>query len=115
MHAGEHQRSERSLPVQPFRELLYRYFFFDWLFRDTSHGTLLERESALRFNRQMRHYLLVYLRRWIMLVICSCALGASFEKALSLNYMASALYCLTSVSLVAATIIVRLWLGLKYE
>jgi hypothetical protein len=114
MHSGDHQDAERSLAVVPLRVLLYRYFFFDWLFRDVSRGTPLERESALRFNRQIRHYLLVYLRRWAVLVVCSCALGASFEKALSLNYAASVFYCLSSVSLVAAAVIARLWVGLKY-
>jgi hypothetical protein len=97
------------------RVLLYRYFFFDWLFRDASRGTLQERESALRTNRQLRHYLLVYLRRWLGLVVCTCALGASFEKELSLNYTATVFYCLSSISLVASTMIARLWLGLKYE
>ncbi len=69
----------------------------------------------MRFNRQMRHYLLVYLRRWIAVVVYSCTVGASFEKALSLNYAASGFYFLTCASLVVATMIVRLWLGLKYE
>jgi len=63
----------------------------------------------------MGHYLPVYLRRWIAVVVGSCALGASFEKALSLNYAASAFFCLTCISLVVAVIIVRLWLGLKYQ
>ena len=63
----------------------------------------------------MCHYLAVYLRRWIAVVVCSCALGASFEKAISLTYAASVFYCLTSFSLVVTTMIVRLWLGLKYE
>ena len=115
MRPGDHQGSERSLPGPSLRVLLYRYFFFDWLFRDVSRGTALERESALRFNRQIRHYLLVYLRRWMALVVCSCALGASFEKALSLDYAATVFYCLSTVSLVAATTIARLWVGLKYE
>jgi hypothetical protein len=112
MDAGYQRGSESSAS---FRVLLYRYFFFDWLFRDASHGTLSERENALRINRQLRPYLLVYLRRWLGLVVCSCALGASFEKALSLDYPATVFYCLSSVSLVAATLIARLWLGLKYS
>jgi hypothetical protein len=115
MRAGNHPGSERSLAAEPFRGLLYRYFFFDWLFRDASRGSLLERASALRFNRQRSHYLPVYLRRWIGVVVCSCAVGASFEKALSMDYAASAFYCLTCISIVVATMIVRLWLGLKYE
>jgi hypothetical protein len=115
MDAGRVQGSENRPPVAPFRVMLYRYFFFDWLFRDASRGTPLERENALRINRQLSHYLLVYLRRWLGLVVCSCALGASFEKALSLDYTATVFYCLSSVSLVASTIIARLWLDLKYS
>jgi len=69
----------------------------------------------LRFNRQISHYLLVYLRRWMALVVFSCAVGASFEKALSLDYAATVFYCLSTVSLVASTVIARLWVGLKYE
>ena len=111
----DHQGPERSLPGPSLRVLLYRYFFFDWLFRDVSRGTALERESALRFNRQIRHYLLVYLRRWMALVVFSCAVGASFEKALSLDYAATVFYCLSTVSLVTSALIARLWVGLKYE
>ena len=73
----------------PLRVLLYRYFFFDWLFRDASRGTTMERASALRFNRQMSHHLLTYLRRWVGVVVGSCALGAGFEKALLLTYTRS--------------------------
>jgi len=84
MSAGDHQRPERSGSAEPVRSLLYRYFFFDWLFRDASRGTWLERESALRINRERRNYLLVYLRRWLVLLACSCALGASFENTVVL-------------------------------
>ncbi len=115
MHASNHQGSELGLPIEPFRVLLYRYFFFEWLFRDVSRGTFMERESALRFNRQRCHYLPVYLRRWIVVVVSSCAIGASFEKALLLNYAASVFYCVSCASIVVATMIVRVWLGLKYE
>jgi len=114
MDAGHQRGSESSQPGASLRVLLYRYFFFDWLFRDASRGTAAERENALRINRQLRHHLLVYLRRWLGLVVFSCALGASFEKELSLNYTATVFYCLSSISLVAATMIARLWLGLKY-
>ena len=115
MRLHDHQGSERSLPGPPLRVLLYRYFFFDWLFRDASRGSLIERESALRFNRQIRHYLLVYLRRWMAVVVFSCAAGASFEKGLSLDYAATVFYCLSTFSLIAATMIARLWVGLKYD
>jgi hypothetical protein len=96
------------------RVLVYRYFFFDWLFRDASRGSFLERQEALRFNREIRSFLLVYLRRWIGLVIFSCALGASFEKGLLLDTTAAVFYCVASASLVTSTIIARLWLDLRF-
>jgi hypothetical protein len=115
MYASDQKRPERGIPVESFRVLLYRYFFFEWLFRDASRGTMMERESALRFNRQMRHYLPIYLRRWLVVVIFSCAVGASFEKALLLDSAASVFYCVSCASSVVATIIMRVWLGLMFE
>jgi hypothetical protein len=115
MHDGDRQRSNRGLPVVSLRVLLYRYFFFDWLFRDASRGSLLERQEALRFNREMSPLLLVYLRRWIALVIFSCALGASFEKGLLLDCTAAVFYCVSTASFVTAAIIARLWVGLRFD
>ena len=48
----EKQYSSHAFPwpadVQhpPFRTLLYRYFFFDWLFQDAGHGNVFERAAA---------------------------------------------------------------------
>lgn len=108
-------QSPETSAIEPFRRLLYRYFFFDWLYRDASRGTPLERENARRFNRQRRNYLLIYLRRWIGVVIGSCLVGVSFEKGLALDYTASVFYCVSSLSLVTSALIARLWVGLIYE
>ncbi len=113
MDAGDPAGTPRG--GAPFRVLLYRYFFFDWLFRDASRGTMMERASALRFNRQMSHHLLTYLRRWVGVVVGSCALGAGFEKALLLTYTATVCYCVSSAALVTATMIARMWVGLRFE
>ena len=48
-----------------FRTLLYRYFFFDWLFKDVSRGDLMARSAAWRFNQSRAHWLLTYMRRWL--------------------------------------------------
>lgn len=40
-----------------FRTLLYRYFFFGWLFKDASRGNLFERSAAWRFNQAHAHWL----------------------------------------------------------
>jgi len=48
-----------------FSTLLYRYFFFGWLFKDVNHGNLLERAAAWRHNRAQARWLPTYLRRWL--------------------------------------------------
>ena len=40
-----------------FRTLLYRYFFFGWLFRDVTRGNLFERAAAWRHNQAQAHWL----------------------------------------------------------
>jgi hypothetical protein len=84
------------------------------LFRDVNHGSFLERAAAWRFNREMRRYLLIYLRRWVILLIASYALGVVFESWFSLRNAAALLYCVTSISAAMALLIVRSWLGLRF-
>jgi len=62
---------------EPLHSLLYRYFFFDWLFSDVSRGSLLERAAAWRSNREMRRYLPVYLRRWLVIFIGGYGMGVA--------------------------------------
>ena len=40
-----------------FGTLLYRYFFFGWLFKDVNRGNLLERAAAWRHNREQARWL----------------------------------------------------------
>jgi hypothetical protein len=47
-----------------FRERLYRYFFYAWLFRDADAGSSLERSAALRHNLAQAKWLPLYLLRW---------------------------------------------------
>jgi hypothetical protein len=114
MLARRHATSEPGHSGDSLYVLLYRYFFFEWLFRDVNAGSSLERAAAWRFNREMRRHLLVYLRRWAILVVSSSALGAWLEQGLAMGHAAKFFYCVTCASLVMSMLIVRLWLGLKY-
>jgi hypothetical protein len=69
----------RSSPPLPSLELAYRYWFFGWLFRDAARGSWLEREAALRHNRQRAQWLPLYIRRWILLCSVFYALGVVLE------------------------------------
>lgn len=107
-------RSDCGRLELPFRTLLYRYFFFGWLFRDASAGSFLERAAALQFNRERRIYLATYLRRWLGLVVVSYALGILAESSLAAGVAAALCYATTTLSLAIAASIARSWLALKY-
>jgi hypothetical protein len=115
MRARRRRPSEPSLAPQPMGVLLYRYLFFEWLFRDVSRGSPLERAAAWRFNRQMRRYLPTYLRRWAMIVVLSYALGAWFDRVLLLGYAGTFFYCVSALSVAMSVLIMRAWLGLRFE
>jgi len=108
------QRPKSPLSSESLGVLLYRYFFFEWLFRDVNRGSALERAEAWRFNRRIRRYLPVYLRRWTVLVVCSYAAGALLESSFSLGHAATLFYCVSCVSFAMTMLIVRAWLSLKY-
>jgi uncharacterized membrane protein YedE/YeeE len=110
-----HQPATEARPVEPFGHLLYRYFFFDWLFRDVSRGSPLERAAARRFNCEMRRHLPAYLRRWIFVLIAGYTLGAGLENGFGSVYAAA---CCIGASCVSASVIFMIaysWLTLKYS
>ena len=95
------------------RSLVYRYFFFGWLFRDVTRGTLLERAAAWRHNRERRRFLPIYLRRWLFLFAFGYGLGVVFEHAFDLMYAAACCYSGSCVSASVAFVIVVSWFSLR--
>ena len=66
----------RPLSVSP---VLYRYWFFGWLFRDASRGNALERATALKQNVESARWLPTYMRRWITLGLLMYLAGVALE------------------------------------
>jgi hypothetical protein len=64
-----------------FALLLYRYFFYGWLFRDAARGNLWERSQAWRHNRDQSRWLPTYMWRWLVMgmVMLTLALFVEFE------------------------------------
>ena len=100
-------------PPEPFLSLLYRYFFFGWLFRDVSRGSFLERAANWRFNQDMRRHLPTYLRRWLCIFLSGYILGMLFEEGFQLVYAAACCYSSSCVSASVIFIIVFSWFALK--
>ncbi|HEX4879734.1 MAG TPA: hypothetical protein VFV39_07815 [Limnobacter sp.] len=59
--------------------VLFRYFFFQWMFRDANVPEVYLRSAALRHNRAQRHHLKVYLLRWLVVTLLMYGLGAILE------------------------------------
>ena len=98
---------------EPLLRLLYRYFFFDWLFRDVTKGSLLERAAAWRWNRDSRHHLLTYLRRWLFVFACGYGLGVLFEHAFQAMLAAACCYSSSCVSATVIFVILLSWVTLS--
>jgi len=96
-----------------FRTLLYRYFFFGWLFLDVSRGSLLERAAAQRHNQAHAHWLLTYMRRWLWCGLVLYGLGGFAELILNAPLLSALFYIPGALSVPVNAIIGAAWLGLK--
>jgi hypothetical protein len=102
-----------AIRPEPLPLLVYRYFFFGWLFCDVTRGSFLERGAAWRANREMRKYLPIYLRRWLVIFLGGYALGVLFEKGFAQIYAAAGCYSGSCISASVIFVIVVSWFALR--
>lgn len=96
-----------------FRTLLYRYFFFGWLYKDVSRGTVFERAAAWRHNRDNANWLLTYLRRWTWCGLAFYGLGTLAEMALNSPALSMVFYVPGALVVPGNAVIAAAWVGLK--
>ncbi|MDH4395167.1 MAG: hypothetical protein QE278_05790 [Limnobacter sp.] len=72
-------QSKNTTATTTHYSIYFRYFAFQWMFRDVNAKELFQRAAAVRHNLAHRHYLLVYLRRWVFVTLSSFAMGALLE------------------------------------
>ena len=94
-----------------FRTLLYRYFFFDWLFLDVTKGSLLERSAAWRHNQSQAHWLLNYMRRWLLCAVLLYGLGGIVEILIGAPAVSALFYVPSALSVSVNAVIAAAWLG----
>ena len=96
-----------------FRTLLYRYFFFGWLFQDVNRGNLLERAAAWRHNRAQARWLPTYMRRWAGCGAILYALGLLAEWAMGAPALSVLFYVPSAMSVPVNAVIGAAWVGFK--
>jgi hypothetical protein len=97
----------------PFRTLLYRYFFFGWMFKDAGSGDVFERAAAERYNREQARWLLLYLMRWLWLGLGLYALGRVAELLFEAPGLSVLFYAISAMSMAFTVTIASAWLGIK--
>jgi hypothetical protein len=96
-----------------FRTLLYRYFFFDWLFRDVTRGSRLERAAAWRHNQAQARWLGTYMRRWLGSGLLFYGLGLTVEMLLGAPLLSAVFYVPGALSVPINAVIGAAWIGLR--
>ena len=96
-----------------FRTLLYRYFFFGWLYKDVTRGSMFERAAAFRYNKEHAHWLLTYLCRWLWCGLILYALGGFTEWVLQAPMLSMLFYVPGALSVPVNAVIGAAWIGLK--
>ena len=103
----------RMRRIMSFSTLLYRYFFFGWLFKDVNRGNLLERAAAWRHNRDMARWLPTYMRRWMGCGLFFYAVGAAVEGLLDAPGFSVLFYVPCALSVPVNAVIGAAWVGLR--
>lgn len=105
---------ERQAPGDaPFGQTLYRFLFFDWLFRDVNAARdLVERHAARRHNQRMSRYLPLYMRRWSLLAAFDFTLGVLFERVLQATVLSAWFFTWSCMTVTGLLVIAVTWLFL---
>lgn len=96
-----------------FSTLLYRYFFFGWLFKDASRGNVLERMAAWRHNQAQARWLPTYMRRWLWCGAVFYGAGHLVELLFNAPGLSAFFYVPSALSVPVNAVIGAAWLGLK--
>ncbi|MES2932522.1 MAG: hypothetical protein V4805_03430 [Pseudomonadota bacterium] len=97
----------------PFKILVYRYFFFSWLFKDVNKGDLYEQSVAWRHNRTQAKWLATYLRRWLFMSAMLYGLGVLSELLLHAPLLSAMFYVPMAVGVSINTVIGVLIMAFK--
>ena len=97
----------------PFSTLLYRYFFFNWLFREVDEqANLFEKAAVVRHNRRQAHWLPVYMLRWLWCASLLYAAAGGIEIVVEAPVAARWCYAFSAMCISFAVTIATAWVGI---
>jgi len=98
---------------EPLRSLLYRYWFWEWLFVDMSRiRDVYQWTAAWRHNVAQRRHLPTYMRRWLLVTAANLGVAAVLEKALAAMLSAAFFYTNGCIAVCVLTVTFVGWVFL---
>jgi hypothetical protein len=82
---------------------------YDWLFRDASVGTCLERAAALAHNREQSRWLPTYLLRWVVMAGVLLAIASICENSLASRALSALFYVLATLTIAFNAVTAACW------
>jgi hypothetical protein len=100
----------------PFSTLLYRFFFFGWLFKEVAaDSNLFERAAVVRHNRRQAAWLPTYLLRWLWCALALYGFGGFFDVMLESPVAGRWCYAFSAMCVSFAVTVVTAWIGLTHR
>jgi hypothetical protein len=109
---GSRSASRPPAP-EPFWHLVYRYWFWGWLFRDVNSGDLVRRAAAWQHNLRQRMHLPVYMRRWCASMAALALLAYGLETLVGAQCTAACFYVGAVLALCVQVFAGVAWLFLR--
>jgi hypothetical protein len=100
---------------ESFSSLLYRYFFYGWLFRDVGRGNQWVRAAAWRHNREQARWLPTYMRRWLAVGGALFAVAWCIESLLVCPVLSAFFYVPSALSVPFNAITALCWTCLVHN
>lgn len=99
----------------PFATLLYRYFFYGWMFHNVASGSLLQRTTAWRHNQGQSRWLPTYMRRWLVLGTLLFGIASFVEIALASPTLSLLFYLPLTLAVVFNAVTAVCWWFLRFD
>ncbi|MEO5702134.1 MAG: hypothetical protein ABIS17_06795 [Casimicrobiaceae bacterium] len=99
-------------PREPLWSLLYRYWFWGWLFRDMNLGDSIHRQASWRHNMAMRACLPTYMGRWLTCTTASALVAQGVEASTATGVLPALFYMGSVLGSVVFTMAATIWMFL---
>ncbi|MEP6656284.1 MAG: hypothetical protein ABJC33_03560 [Betaproteobacteria bacterium] len=98
--------------AEPLCSLLYRYWFWGWLFCDVNQGDVIRRAASWRHNVAVRDCLTVYMRRWLTLTVVTALTAQAIESMAATAVVPAIFYTSAIVAIVIFAVAAVAWMFL---